>query len=68
MMGGKVKALAHEEFTLMGSHRITATDLLDQYMVWRLKDTMSDCEAYMELEDIKLACRVLLRFMGEDIG
>jgi len=29
---------------------------------------MSDCEAYMELEDIKLACRVLLRFMGEDVG
>lgn len=67
MMGGKVKALAHEEFTLVGSHRITATDLLDQYMIWRLKDTMSDCEAYMELEDIKLACRVLLRFMGEAI-
>ena len=67
MNGGKVKALAHEEFTLVGSHRITATDLLDQYMIWRLKDTMSDCEAYMELEDIKLACRVLLRFMGEAI-
>ena len=67
MTGGKVKALAHEEFTLVGSHRITATDLLDQYMIWRLKDTMSDCEAYMELEDIKLACRVLLRFMGEAI-
>ena len=67
MMGGKVKALAHEEFTLVGSHRITATDLLDQYMIWRLKDTICDCEAYMELEDIKLACRVLLRFMGEAI-
>jgi hypothetical protein len=67
MMGGKVKALAHEEFTLVGSHRITATDLLDQYMVWRLKDTINDCEAYMELEDIRLACRVLLRFMGENI-
>ena len=68
MMGGKVKALAHEEFTLVGSHRITATDLLDQYMVWRLKDTMNDCQFYGELDDVTLACRVLLRFMGEDVG
>ena len=68
MMGGKVQALAHEEFTLVGSHKITATDLLDQYMVWRLRDTMGDCQSYGELEDVTLACRVLLRFMGEDVG
>ena len=65
--GGKVKALPSEEFTLVGSHRLTATDLLDQYMVWRLRDTMSDCQSYGELEDVTLACRVLLRFMGKDI-
>ena len=66
--GGKVIALVSEEFTLVGSHKITATDLLDQYMVWRLRDTMGDCQSYGELEDVTLACRVLLRFMGEDIG
>ena len=65
--GGKVRALPSEEFTLVGSHRLTATDLLDQYMVWRLRDTMSDCQSYGELEDVTLACRVLLRFMGEGI-
>ena len=65
--GGKVMALVSEEFTLVGSHRLTATDLLDQYMVWRLRDTMSDCQSYGELDDVTLACRVLLRFMGENI-
>ena len=68
MNGGKVKAVMEEDFFLVGSHRITATDLLDQYMVWRLKDTMNDCQSYGELEDVRLACRVLLRFMGEDVG
>jgi len=65
--GGKVIALVSEEFTLVGSHKITATDLLDQYMVWRLKDIIEDCSSFGELEDITLSCRVLLRFMGESI-
>jgi len=67
MDGGKVKALVSEEFTLVGSHKLTATDLLDQYMVWRLKDTMNDSQFYGELEDVTLACKILLRFMGESI-
>ena len=65
--GGKVRALPQEEFTIRGSHKFTATVLLDQYMVWRLRDTINDTEAYGELEDVRLACRVLLRFMGEEI-
>ena len=65
--GGKVKGFPSEQFVLTGSHRLTATDLLDQYMVWRLRDTMSDCQSYGELDDVTLACRVLLRFMGENI-
>ena len=67
MNGGKVKVLPHEEFTLVGSHKVTATDLLDQYVVWRLKDTLNDCQSYGELEDVSLACKILLRFMGESI-
>ena len=56
-----------DEFLLKGSHKFTATDLLDQYMVWRLRDTIADTEAYGELEDVRLACKILLRFMGEAI-
>ena len=67
MNGGKVRVLPHEEFTLVGSHKVTATDLLDQYVVWRLRDTLADCQSYGELVDVRLACRVLLRFMGESI-
>ena len=59
--------MEQDEFRLQGSHKITATDLLDQYMVWRLRDTIADTEAYGELEDVKLACKILLRFMGEAI-
>ena len=59
--------MKQDEFRLQGSHRITATDLLDQYMVWRLRDTIVDTESYGELEDVKLACKILLRFMGEAI-
>jgi hypothetical protein len=59
--------MEQDEFRLQGSHKVTATDLLDQYMVWRLRDTIADTEAYKELEDVKLACKILLRFMGEAI-
>ena len=59
--------MERDEFRLQGSHKITATDLLDQYMVWRLRDTIADTESYGELEDVKLACKILLRFMGEAI-
>lgn len=65
--GGKVKVFPSEQFVLTGSHKLTATDLLDQYMVWRLQDTIRDTESFGELEDVHLACRVLLRFMGESI-
>jgi len=56
-----------DKFVIEGNHRETATDLLDQYMVWRLKDIIEDCSSFGELEDITLSCRVLLRFMGESI-
>jgi hypothetical protein len=56
-----------DEFTITGSHKLTAVDLLDQYMIWRLKDNINDTEAYGELEDVRLACKILLRFMGESI-
>lgn len=59
--------MSRDEFELKGSHKLTATDLLDQYMVWRLRDTIADTEAYGELEDVRLACKILLRFMGEAI-
>ena len=59
--------MEQDEFRLQGSHRITATDLLDQYMVWRLRENLVDMESIGELSEVRLACKILLRFMGESI-
>ena len=54
-------------FELKGSHRMTATELLDQYMVWRLRENLVDMESIGELSEVRLACQILLTFMEESI-
>ena len=59
--------MEQDEFRLQGSHRITATELLDQYMVWRLRENLVDMESIGELAEVRLACQILLAFMEESI-
>ena len=59
--------MGQHEFTLKGSHRMTATELLDQYMVWRLRENLVDMESIGELAEVRLACQILLAFMEEGI-
>jgi len=56
-----------DEFTITGSHKLTAVDLLDQYMIWRLRENMVDMESIGELAEVRLACQILLAFMEEGI-
>ena len=59
--------MGQHEFILKGSHRMTATGLLDQYMVWRLRENLVDMESIGELSEVRLACQILLTFMEESI-
>ena len=59
--------MEQDEFRLQGSHRVTATELLDQYMVWRLRENLVDMESIGELAEVRLACQILLAFMEESI-
>ena len=54
-------------FELKGSHSVSATELLDQYMIWRLRENMVDMESIGELSEVRLACQILLAFMEEGI-
>jgi len=54
-------------FELKGSHSVSATELLDQYMIWRLRENMVDMESIGELAEVRLACQILLAFMEEGI-
>ena len=59
--------MGQHEFILKGSHRMTSTELLDQYMVWRLRENLVDMESIGELSEVRLACQILLTFMEESI-
>ena len=59
--------MGQHEFALKGSHRMTATELLDQYMIWRLRENLVDMESIGELSEVRLACQILLTFMEEGI-
>jgi len=54
-------------FELKGSHSVSATELLDQYMIWRLRENMVDMESIGVLAEVRLACQILLAFMEEGI-
>ena len=46
---------------------MTATELLDQYKVRRLRENLVDMESIGELSEVRLACQILLTFMEESI-
>jgi len=54
-------------FELKGSHSVSATELLDQYMIWRLRENKVDMESIGELAEVRLACQILLALMEVSI-